>query len=529
MQKYFFSTKSIRNLSFTTICILCISVFTCCKTTKSTPTTSDKSIVVLYDNDVHCQIEGYQKMAGLRDAISDTAYVAVVSNGDYLHGGTVGVISSGQYVIDIMKHVRYDAVTLGNHEFDYGIEKMKSLLKQLDTPVICSNLCDMQNRMIFEPYVIKNFGNKKVAFVGVVTPTALYTEAYSFFDKDDIQTHNLREKEVYAIVQEQVNTARRQGADYVIVLSHLGEDENTLNVDSHGLIKATTGIDVLLDGHSHSVKPHDIVNNKNGKPVIISQTGTQFSHIGKLLITKQGEFSTELIPTDCVSHINAEVKNSTDSISHILNEIVNKQVCKSDVKLIIKDENGRYLVRRAETNAGDIICDAIRLRTGADIAMINGGAIRTDVKPGSITYGDVIAILPYDDFICSIEITGQELVDLLTSCTQFLPTESGDFPQVSGIKFTISAGKGKSISDLVILNKQTNLYEPVSLTKTYELATPDYCVTGGGFQNKLKKNKVIKSHIIHYRNCLLQYLTDNLKGHIGADYTTSQGRITINY
>lgn len=521
--------KKLLSLSFLLIGTIGSSLLIGCKSVKNVAQTNDKSIVVLYENDVHCGIEGYAGIAGMRDAISDTAYVALVSNGDYLQGGTAGAISHGQYIVDIMKHVHYDAVTLGNHEFDYGVPAMIDLLKQIEAPVVCVNLFDMQNKPVYQPYIIKQMGSKKVAFVGVVTPTALYTEEYAFFDAEGKQQHHLSEKDVYRLVQENVNKARKEGADYVIVLSHLGEDENPLNVDSHGLIASTTGIDAVLDGHTHSVVPSATVMNKEGKPVLVSQTGTKLQNLGKLVITPQGVKTTEMISRNKFSVMNIEVKQATQKVEKQMKELVSREICVSDVDLRILDEKGNQAVRVGETNAGDIVADAYRIITGADFAITNGGGIRTEVKAGNLTYGDIVSLLPYDNYVSLVEITGQQLLDLLKACTQFLPVENGDFPQVSGMKFTVNVGQGESISNLVILNKNTNEYEPVDLNKTYVLATIDYCITGGGLQGKLKKNKVLKPNIMIYNQCLIQYVTEKLNSHIGKEYAEPQGRITVKY
>lgn len=520
-----------RYLSLFSLLTMSVVLFTGCKTSKlpvNQVYEKQKSIVVIYDNDVHCGIDGYAKMAGYRDAVSDTAYSALVSSGDFLQGGTTGALSHGQYIADIMKHMNYDAITLGNHEFDYGVPVMLNLLNQVGAPVACVNFRDMQNKRIYEPYVMKQMGNKKVAFIGAVTPTAMATEAYSFFDKDDNQLYDLAEKEVYQLVQEQVDAARSNGADYVVVITHLGEEKNYMNVDSHGLVEATNGIDIVLDGHSHSVIPQDIVYNKDGKPIIVTQTGTKLANIGKLVISPEGKFITELIPIEKVTQVNAEVQQATDSIKTLMDALVNRKICKLDYDLHILDENGKQAVRREETNAGDIVTDAYRALTGADFAITNGGGIRSEAKAGDLTYGDVIAFLPYDNYVSVVEISGAQLLDVLETCTSFIPVEDGDFPQVSGLKFTVHASRDTNrVTDLTILNKNTNEYEPVDLNRTYQLATIDYCITGGGLRSKLKKNNVVKPSIVIYNECLIQYVVENLNGHIGEEYAKPQGRITI--
>lgn len=508
---------------------------TSCHTTRQAVVVSEpaKSIVVIYDNDVHCGVEGYAKMAGLRDDVADTAYVAMVSCGDYLQGGTVGAISHGQYVADVMKHMHYDAVTLGNHEFDYYVPRMKELLAEIGAPVVCANFYDMDGNCVFAPYTIKTFGNKRVAFVGAVTPTTRYTEEYSFFDKNGKQLYELREKDCYAVVQNAVDAARKEGADYVIVIAHLGEDVNDLNVDSRGLIRATTGIDALLDGHTHNVIPSETVMNRDNKPVITSQTGTKFEDIGKLVIMPDGRITTQLISPKQLTHENTEVRHATDSVLAIAHSLINRPICKSDVTLRILEDDGRQAVRLRETNAGDIVTDAYRIMTGADFAITNGGGIRSEVKAGNLTYGDIVSLLPYDNYVSIVDITGQNLYDLLCSVTRFIPVENGDFPQVSGIKFTINTADYakehgvQPITDLMVLNNATGEYEPIDLNRTYHLATIDYCITGGGLQGFLKSFHVSKPNIMIYNECLIEYITKHLNSHITTQYAEPQGRITI--
>lgn len=502
-----------------------IGLLTGCKTVYDT--NADKSIVVLYDNDVHCAIDGYASIAGLKDAIADTAYVALVSSGDYLQGGTAGAISNGQYVADVMRNVGYDAITLGNHEFDYSVERMQELLKSIGVPVTCVNFADMQGRRQYLPYVMKKMGGRKVAFIGATTPSTLQTEAYSFFDDDDVQHWQFQPEKVYALVQEQVNAVRKKGADYVIVLSHLGEEETPENIDSHGLIANTTGINAVLDGHSHSVIPCETVQNKDGKPVLITETGTQFAHIGKLLIDRNGKISTELIPLDKITQKKASVVATLDSISVLSKEMTEKVVCHSDFPIAISDVNGIRQVRNQETNAGDLVADAYRIVTGAEIGLSNGGGIRNDLKAGDLTYGQIVSLLPYDNYVSVVNVSGSQLLEVLEACTAIAPAEDGDFPQTSGMKYTINLGQKPRVTDVMVLEKNSNEYKPLDTDRVYQVATIDYCITKGGFKELLKKNEVIKPNIIRYNDCLVKYATEILGGRIPKEYEKPQGRITI--
>lgn len=485
----------------------------------------NKSIVILYENDVHCAIGGYQVIAGLRDAIADTAYVALVSSGDFVQGGTAGALSKGQYIADIMREVQYDVITLGNHEFDYPVSHVAQLLRQIGSPVACANLYSSKTKKsVYAPFVIKRFGKTKIAFIGATTPTALQTETAAFMDGEQ-QIYHLCEKDFFKVMQRTINQARCKGAKYVVVLSHLGEDENWTGVDSHELIRRTTGIDILLDGHTHSVVAHDTVLNAAGKPVIISETGTKFMNIGKLLI-RDGKMTNELLPVKTIPERSERVKAVTDSIEIIMREQTQRVVCHSDVKLRILNEQGKQEIRFAETNAGDIVADAYRIISGADIALANGGGIRAQKFAGDLTYGDITDMLPYDNHLWVVEASGATITELLRLNSSFIPVEDGSFPQVSGIRFTIHVAD-KTVSDVEVLNKANGQYEPIDPDKLYTVATIDYCVTGGGFRDILKPCRVIERGDVLYRDIFVQFLENNLGGRISNDYAEPQGRIKI--
>lgn len=513
--------------AFAALVVVCMAS---CKSRQMVQTQAipERNIVILYDNDVHCGIEGYARMAGLRDAVRDTAWCAMVSSGDYLQGGTAGAISKGQYIADVMRNMGYDAVALGNHEFDYYVPRMLELIASAQLPVTCANLYDTSTgERMFPAYIMKTYGNKKVAFIGATTTSTLYTESYSFFDEKGVQTYDLSEKNVYNVIQETVDNARSEGADYVIVISHFGESKNVLNCDSYGLISATRGIDAVLDGHSHSVIECAYIENLDGKKIPVSQTGTKFQHVGKLLIDNNGNFTTQLIPLDEIKQENITVKATTDSIIAQMSELTNRPVCHSDYALRILDEEGRQQVRMAETNAGDLVTDAYRVLTKADIAITNGGGIRTELPAGDLKYGDIVSLLPYDNYLCVIEISGAELLDLLEACCQFTPEENGDFPQSSGMSFTININSSPRISDLKVLDSTTGEYLPVVADKKYTLATIDYCITGGGLLAKLRNAKMLKESICRYNDALVTYVTETLGGKIPERYAQPQGRITI--
>lgn len=489
---------------------------------------AQKSIVILYENDVHCGIDGYKTMAGLRDAISktDTAYVAIVSVGDFLQGNTTGAISKGQYIVDIMREMKYDAITLGNHEFDYGVPRMLELLRQVDAPIVCANFFEAgAPETFYAPYIIRQFGNKKVAFVGATTPETMILEGYAFYDTNGILIYDLKRENFYQLVQQAVDKARAEGADYVVLLSHVGETTQSLGFNSHLLVNNTRGIDVVLDGHSHETFENAKATNLDGKDITVTQTGTQFSTIGKLLITPDGQLMTKLLKPADIPYENKKVAAATDSVRQLVKAETSKVVARTDYRLVVSDENAQWVVRSEETNAGDLVADAYRYAMKSDIGFENGGGLRNDIMPGEITYGDIIGMLPYDNVLRRIAVTGQQLKDMLARNTALVPVLDGNFPQVSGVRFTIHC-KSHTVSDIEILQAD-GTYAPLELNHQYSVALTDYNHNNGGFFDCFKKCPVLFESSTRYYEALADYLTNVLGGSTGNSYAQPQGRIRI--
>ena len=489
---------------------------------------AQKSIVILYENDAHCGIEGYTKIAGLRDAISssDTAYVGLVCCGDFLQGNTTGAISKGQYIADIMRLMDYHALTLGNHEFDYGVPRMKQLLEQVGAPVVCANLYEAgEPQSLFAPYVIHQYGNKKVAFVGASTPETMILEGYSFYDTNGILLYDLKPKTFYELVQKAVDNARAEGADFVVLLSHVGETTQSMGFNSHLLVNHTRGIDVVLDGHSHEIFENAKATNLDGKAITVTQTGTQFAYIGKLLISPDGRMTTQLIKGSDIAYENPRITAVTDSIRQMVKAVTSEVVAHSDYRLVVSDENAQWIVRGEETNAGDLVADAYRYAMKADIGFENGGGIRNDIMAGDISYGDIIGMLPYDNTLRRIAVTGTQLKTMLERCTALVPVLDGNFPQCSGLRFTIHS-KRHTVSDIEILQADGS-YAPLNLNHTYSVALTNYNHDAGGFFDCFKKCAVLQESSLRYYEALSGYLKEVLKGNTGKTYAQPQGRIRI--
>lgn len=508
--------------------ILSLVAMVGCKAPEPPKTDSAKSIVILYENDVHCAIDGYTKLAGLRDAIaaSDTAWVAVVSSGDFLQGSVAGALSEGQYIIDIMRHVGYSAVTLGNHEFDYGGARLQTLLAQLPVPVVCANFFEVGAQTPFyAAYTLCRYGQRTVAYVGVLTPQTMIGKSYSFYDTNGNQLYDLRADQVPQMVQKAVDAARGEGADYVVLLSHLGETHLSLGISSHELIAATKGIDIVLDGHSHSVIVRDEVMNLDQKPVPVTQTGTQFAYIGKLVISPDGRLSNTLLAIDDIPYTNAAVSAATDSIYQLMNQVTHTELATCAFDLTANDPNGQRPVRKEETNLGDIIADAFREILQTEIGLCNGGGIRANIPAGIITYGDVVNTLPFNNTMVKAQASGAAILRMLESCTASLPEESGSFPQISGLRCTVHQ-LSHTVSNAQVYDAASNTWQDLDPKRTYSVATYDYCVQDG-MNGTLKDCPYVTITDRYDSGTFASFLQTNLGGTVPDCYAQPQGRITI--
>lgn len=494
---------------------------------------AQKSIVLFFDNDVHCNIDGYKYMAGMRDGISaDTAYVGLISSGDYIQGGTIGAISKGEAVMSIIRDMRYDAVALGNHEFDYDAQYTQTLMRKYDAPVVCCNFVDARGRQLFAPYRIKQYGDKKIAFVGVTTPNTLYSKISAFQDVNGNLLYGFCRNNLYEVVQKAVDDARSENVDYVVLLSHVSEERDSIGIDSHEMIARTRGIDVVLDGHSHSVIKPEKLKNADGKEVIIAQTGTQFAYIGKLLFSAEGKISAELIPC-YIGDVNLldespRIEHAVDSIKSYYANVTTRLVGESDFMLAIRDENDFLQVRCMETNAGDIVSDAIRHAAGADVALVNGGAIRNECPAGKITRGDIIAMCPYDNNIVTLEITGAQIEAVLNSSLQYLPKLHGNFPQVSGISFKVNVVEGGDnfISDMKILNAKGK-YKKVKKNRLYKFATTDYFLSSDQFKLLNGEYNNLNNLYVKYSEAVINLIHDQYEEKVPARYQSPDKRINF--
>ena len=502
------------------------------------------NVVILFTNDVHCGVNDNITVKGLAEmkcALEAAGkQVLLVDCGDALQGGAIGTLSSGEYIIDIMNELGYDAAIPGNHDFDYTVDQFINLTARARFPYVSANFVRADGTPLLDPYVIIEADGAKIAFVGATTPRTLITSTPVYFQNEKGEyiysfCQDSSGETFYSAIQSAVDSARGEGADYVFLLAHLGIEAECAPYMSTDVITHTTGIDAVLDGHSHSVIKNEQVKNAIGKNVPLCSTGTKLANIGCLTINENGEINTTLINDNGVGSF-------MDGINAQFDELLNTVIAHTDFRLYITDPGtGERMVRSKETNLGDICADAYRYISGADVAIVNGGAIRDEIPAGDITYGQIISVYPFGNEMCVVEITGRELLDVLEYSVSKLPGEFGGFLQVSGMSFTVdlSVESGvvqdaesmfscvdgeRRVKDVIVGD------EPLDPEKVYTLSCHSYELKdkGDGYSMFADNNFLMDSVMID-NQVLISYIIDCLGGVVGKDYADPYGqeRITI--
>lgn len=521
---------------------------------------NDKDIVILYTTDVHCGVEeniGYAGLSSYRNELEKDSYVALVDAGDYIQGDFIGVVSKGKYIIDIMNEMKYDVVTLGNHEFDYGIDNLSTLMKSFNGDVVSCNIKyngKNENKLdMVKPYTIKKYGKYKIGFVGVSTPYSLTSSTPAYFMEDGKFVYsftNDTKEEFYSCVQNNINSCKKAGADYVFLLSHLGYDENE-DYSSNELVKNISGVKAVLDGHSHLDLNWKPVTDKDGNYVPICDAGYKLNEFGRILIRKDG-----LIEYDFVREYNEKDEAVADYVKKINDknaELASALIASSDISLSISDADGVRMVRNRETAIGNLVADSYRAITGADIAAVNGGGIRANLKSGDITFKDIMAVHPFGNMVLMVEAKGQDILDYLEYSSRIVLKdykengraigESGGFANVSGLKYTIDTSiepdieidsnnmfvkvnERRRVKDVYVL--ENNTYVPLDLNKTYKFASHNYLLQNGGDGASMFMNdKELPFSSKYDYEVLVEYIVDNLHGKLKEKYSNVEGRINV--
>ena len=519
-----------------------------------------ENIVILYTNDVHCAVENGLGYAGVSAYKKETEKkyenVTLVDCGDHVQGGVIGSYSEGSYIIDIMNAVGYDYAALGNHEFDYHIPKLSQLVSDAEFDYLCCNLSysgDGENLLKdVKPYDIVDYGKTQVAYIGVTTPHTVASSLPKYFQNENGEFVYTFSSDTFFEVQKNVLEARAKGADYVVVLAHLGSNAEAEPYTASQLAAETVGIDAVLDAHSHATYNTD-VKNKTGENVLVASTGTKLENMGRLEISVDGELSNTLISAEEYKEKDAEVQALIDSKNRDIDEKTNQKVGTTDYLLSISDESGTRMVRTRETNCGDFVADAYRYAGEADIGIANGGSIRDKINIGDITYKNLLSVVPYGNQLCKVKVTGQQIADALEFAYKNTQSEYSDGPnavgefggfiQVSGLKFTVDTSVPSSVQmdenfmftgvsgdrrvKDIMVEKDGGLV-PLDMNEEYIVAGTAYSILEHGDGHTAFDGCTVLSNDFSVDvDALVSYLVDGLGGTVDSRYASAQGRITI--
>ena len=479
-------------------------------------------VTILYTNDVHTYIDNkspkptYAAIAALKKSIEDTGRdVLLVDAGDHIQGTAYGSMDDGATIIELMNEAGYDLATPGNHEFDYGMARAKAVLREADFPYVSCNWVDLRTGLNVLPSVKFFFvGGRKIAFVGVTTPET-FTKSTPAYFMNDAQTKYIYDilggedgQKLYDAVQKAIDKAEFWGADTIIGLGHLGVDPSSSPWTSEEVIAHTHGFTAFIDGHSHTVMANKQVTDASGKAVTLTQTGSYFKNIGKMTVGADGTITTELI--DTYEGLDAAVAATASNWISAVDDMLGEEIAVGDTKFYINDPaTGKRRIRSGETNLGDFVADGIYTyfneieELHCDIAIMNGGGIRTDVEAGPWSFKTCKTVSPFGNVACLMSVTGQQIQDALEFGARFAGAEgkeNGGFLQVAGARYTIHTGTPNTVqtneknvwtgsaatprvSNVEIYDKTTGTYQPLDPNATYALAGMNYTLRnlGDGF------------------------------------------------
>ena len=516
------------------------------------PASLEGKTVILHTNDVHGAIDKYAKVAALRDDCYNrgATQVILLDAGDFSQGSPYVSLSKGATALDLMDLVGYDAITLGNHEFDYGFPQLAANLQEHmgSFLVACNNLVDEKGETIFSPgatapiYADDTYETElfRIAIVGMATPET-QTKANPALMKG---LKFIEGNELYKLTQDNVNAAREEGnADIVIALGHLGVDDSSKPDRSIDLMQNVKGIDLFIDGHSHTVMTASKDN------YMIQSTGTGLAYVGAIIIDNASKSieSNGLIDLASYDKENAQVKAAADKI---INDVKTEYGIKFAESLVELNGDKAPGNRTQETNLGDLITDSMlwAIRKDAEltvpaedvVAITNGGGIRAWMHKGDLTKLDVNTVLPFGNTVAVVYVTGAELLEALEASTFALPDSLGGFPQVSGMKFTVDATKKydanentypgstyrgpASINRVTINSINGKDFDP---NKTYAVVTNNFMASGGDTYYAFAAASAQFDTGLPLDEVLMDYITTELEGVVGEQYAQPQGRITV--
>ena len=485
--------------------------------------TGEKSeVTILYTNDVHTYIDKqapkltYAAIAALKQSYQDAGKkVLLVDAGDHVQGTAYGSMDQGASIIELMNAAGYDVATPGNHEFDYGMDRAKELMRDADFPYLSCNWVDLRTNLRVLPE-IKVFvrGGVRIAFVGITTPET-FTKSTPAYFMNKAQTKYIYDilggedgQKLYSAVQKAVDKAKCL-ADVVIGLGHLGVDPSSSPWTSEEVIAHTTGFDAFIDGHSHTVMENKQVADASGRLVALTQTGSYFANVGEMTIAPDGTISTRLVST--YDQEDPAVAAEQAAWVNTVDDMLGEKIAVADTKFYITDPaTGKRRIRSGETNLGDFVADGIYTyfneveQLHCDIAIMNGGGIRSDEDAGYWTFKTCKQVSPFGNVACLMSVTGKQIQDALEFAARFAGAEgkeNGGFLQVAGATYEIhtdipntvqtddknvwigSATGTPRVQNVKIYDRANGTYVPLDENKTYALAGMNYTLRnlGDGF------------------------------------------------
>ena len=520
-----------------------------------------EDIYIFYTSDVHCGVEENMTLAGVKALVDDEKanhqYVTLVDGGDFLQGGSVGSLSKGKLIIELMNDTGYEIVTVGNHEFDYGMDTLKERMKESNFDyVLCNVKYSGKNESAFADtpgYVIKDYGGVKVAFIGVATPYSITDSTPKYFMEDHEYVYNFYSgdngNELYERVQSVVDEVRKQKVKYVVALTHLGSTPEYTPFDSVSLISHTSGIDAVLDGHSHSMIVEDKYPNKDGKDVVLCSVGTKLQAVGELILGADGSVTT--LHIEEYNRKDESVLKALENADKVVDETLSVKICDLDYDMKIVDDEGVRFGRARESTVANFVADAYRYALGTDIAVVNGGGVRSNIMAGEVLYRNLFDVSPFQNNGGSCYATGQQIVDALEFGAQNTERiykldgnsvgEFGGFIQVSGLKYTIDtsvessvtfdsnnmfagfANDNRRVKDVYVL--ENGEYVPIDLNKKYSVGGISYMLFSSGDGNTIFRDceKISDNEFVDIE-LLKTYLEE-----VGFNdtYREVEGRITV--
>ena len=510
-------------------------------------------IVILHINDAHCAINktiGYDGFALYRNEMKKKyKNVITVDVGDHIQGGSVGSISKGEAIIKLMNKIEFNVVTIGIHEFEYGIDQLYKLGNELSSKYICSNFCFRKNKTtVFEPYKIIEAGNKKIGFIGVLTPL-VFSKTYlsSLKDENNEPIYDLlednNEKVLFERVQENINELKNdKKVDYIVLLTHIGMSDEEFS--SEVLLSKLENADIVIDGKTHEIY-NTTIKSKNNKEIKIVQAGTKLEFIGQIIIKQNGIINSDCIisvpePNDKEGAMNIlrdgqerwvdkEINNFIDNIWKDYSGELNKLIGYSNIDFLINSESDESsLCEYQKCGLGVLIADAMKESTNTEIAILSGGTIINNLLKGNLTNGQIINAIPWYNNIVVKRVPGQVILDALEFGVRELPNPSNGFPQVSGLTFDINTDIDSSVkteNDIFInvdgerrvSNVKVN-EEDLNLTKLYNVSLLEFIGNGGDGYSMFTKYKIFTQSLLTDTDSLIHYIKYNLEGVIPEKY-----------